>query len=50
MNYPAITEKKLVTGTITRIIDKFEASNPIKQNYSGIIKNYIYVENRRIIS
>lgn len=52
MNNLVIIDKKPATGTITRIIDKFENANPfkLKQNQAGIIKNYIYVENKRIIA
>lgn len=45
-----IIDKKPATGTLTRIIDKFETENPVKQNRARIIKNYIYIENKRIIA
>ena len=45
-----VVEKKPASGTLTRIINKFESTNPIKQNYSGVIKNYIYVEQKRILA
>lgn len=35
-------------GTLTRIIDKFENTNPIQQ--TGVIKDYIYVEQKRILA
>lgn len=50
MNYPVVVETKPAKGTLTRITEKFEASNPIKQAHAGIIKNYIYVEQKRIIA
>lgn len=37
-------------GTLTRIINKFESTNPIKQNHRGVIKDYIYVENKRVLA
>lgn len=37
-----------VRGNLTRIINKFENTNPIKQ--AGVIKNYIYVEQKRILA
>ena len=36
-------------GTLTRIINKFETTNPIKQNHR-IIKDYIYVEQKRVLA
>ena len=44
---PELTPAK---GTLTRIISKFEITNPIKQNYSGVIKDYIYVDQKRVLA
>ena len=49
MNNPVV-ENKPVQGTLTRIINKFEVTNPIKQNYTGIIKDYIYIDKKRILA
>jgi len=43
-----IAETKPVNGTLTRIIEKFEISNPIVQ--TGVIKDYIYIDEKRIIA
>lgn len=50
MNNLVVAEKKPAKGTLTRIINTFESSNPIKQTYPGVIKNYIYVEQKRILA
>lgn len=39
-----------ITGTLTRLVDRFEASNPINQDCTGVIKNYIYIHQKRIIA
>ncbi len=44
-----VVEKKIARGTLTRIIDKFESTNPIKESCSGVIKNYIYVDQKRVL-
>ena len=46
----AVIEKKPATGTITRIMDIFQVTNPVKQAQPGIIKNYVYVDEKRIIA
>jgi len=43
-----IAETKPVNGTLTRIIEKFEVSNPILQ--TGVIKDYVYIDEKRIIA
>lgn len=45
-----IAAKTVFSGVLTRLVEKFENSNPIKQNNVGVIKNYVYVEQRRIIA
>lgn len=50
MNNLTVIENKPVKGTLTRIINTFQSSNPIKQNYPGVIKNYIYVDQKRILA
>jgi hypothetical protein len=51
MNNPVVVvEKKPAKGTLSRIINKFETTNPIKQTYPGVIKNYIYVDQKRILA
>lgn len=50
MNNIVVVEKKSANSSLTRIIDKFEVSNPIKQGYTGVIKNYIYLEQKRILA
>jgi len=49
-NIVVVAEKKPAQGTLTRIINKFEATNPIKHNHRGIIKDYIYVEQKRVLA
>ena len=49
-NLVIVSGKRPAQGTLTRIIDKFENTNPIKQNQAGIIKNYIYVDKKRILA
>ncbi len=53
-NLVVVAEKKAerspVQGTLTRIIDKFENTNPMKYVHQGVIKNYIYVEQKRVLA
>ncbi|MEI8390319.1 MAG: hypothetical protein WCG23_10605 [bacterium] len=49
-NIVVVMEKKPTQGTLTRIINKFESTNPIKQAHHGVIKNYVYVEQKRILA
>jgi len=44
-----VMEKKVARGTLTRIIDRFESTNPIKEQYSGVIKNYVYVDQKKVL-
>jgi len=48
-NIVVVVDKKPAQGTLTRIINKFESTNPIKQNHR-IIKDYIYVEQKRVLA
>jgi len=50
MNNLVVVQKKIARGTLTKIINKFESTNPIKQSQAGIIKNYIYIDKKRILS
>lgn len=49
-NLVVVAERKPVQGTLTRIIDKFENTNPIKQVNQSVIKNYVYVEQKRVLA
>jgi hypothetical protein len=49
MNNLVVVETKPARGTLTRITERFEATNPIAQN-AGIIKNYIYIDQKRVIA
>ena len=49
-NLVVVMDKKPAQGTLTRIISKFEISNPITQVHQGVIKNYIYVDQKRVLA
>ena len=50
MNNLVVVGKKPAQGTLTRIINKFETTNPIKHSHDKVIKDYIYVEQKRVLA
>ena len=37
-------------GTLTRIIDRFESANPIKDSCPAVIKDYVYIDQKRLLA
>lgn len=46
----AIKEEKPIKCTLTRIVEEFNNSDVYKHNYVNVLKNYIYIPEKKVIA
>jgi|GEM_PF-2916720 len=45
-----VEEKKTIKCTLTRIEDEFNSSGIYEQKYVNVLKNYIYIPEKKVIA